>query len=144
MTDTFIQRPTPEPITAFRANLSGDDIDEVFGAFGLTSDVDFTLNQRDGKYRLSFQRPSPSPQFSSTGGGGTVGIVDGYTFNLVTTTDSGGTVAVNEGDWVVTRYGDTDYPDVFVVGDKDFQRRYKAGADKSWVEQYFDSLTGLL
>lgn len=120
MTETFIQRPTPEPIKAFQVVIDAGDVREVLAAFGLSVEDDWTLSNRGGKYRLSFSSPNKSTSSVS---------VDSvaYTINLIgmSTGESTGQTVVNEGDWIVTKYYDTDYPEVSVVNDVEFQRQYK-------------------
>lgn len=121
MTDTFIQRPTPEPIQAFQAVLhDSEGPDEVLEAFGLSIEDDWELKNRDGKWRLSFSSPNKSTSSVSVD---TVA----YTINLIgmSTGEFTGQAVVNEGDWIVTKYFDTDYPEVSVLNDVAFQRQYK-------------------
>lgn len=121
MTDTFIQRPTPEPIQAFQAVLDdGEGPDEVLEAFGLGIEDDWTLKNTNGKFSLSFARPASVSSYARVESGGIWITLNGTTGETVPTSTT-----VNDGDWIVTKYYDTDYPEVSVLTDVAFQRQYQ-------------------
>lgn len=122
MPDIFIQRPTPEPIQAFQAFLDdGEGPDQVLEAFGLGIEDDWTLKNVNGKWSLSFSPPA-TPSASSY-----ARVENGsFYFTINGTGETGpARTTVNDGDWVVTKYYDTDYPEVVVLNDVAFQRQYQ-------------------
>lgn len=123
---TFVEREKPEPVDSFQVDFSDEDaLSDVFAAFGIDKDGGtWKLQAHGGEWKLSFPRPMRSNNQASVkadpSGFYTISLVVGSTSDTAS-----GDVVVNDGDWIVTRYVDTDYPEVLVMGDRDFQRQYR-------------------
>ena len=120
--ETFKERK--ETVEAFRVDFEEEDsIFDILDAFDADYDT-WTLDSRGNNWSLSFPRPKkkaeaaqlevlPSGHYAYTT---TITIAPGHDVNRIT---------VNESDWIVKKWIDTDHPEVVVMKDKDFQRKYR-------------------
>lgn len=122
---SFVERP--EKVEAFQFN-GPHQVDQVLDAFDVPHDV-WSLQRTNKNYRLNFPLKNTAQATITRVGDVYYGeLYAGATISLGTLgpVAPSGTYSVPSGSWVVKRYIDTDHPEVTVLSDKEFRRKYRA------------------